>query len=147
MNLSERKQDILKNTGYEIVNDEKFNRAIYGMIGREGQLKGGVGEDASDLDILAEYDRLAGYVRKDSNKVKTGSFYDFDKRKPRTEPKVLLVFRDLDGNVVEIPEGEAIPLEVRAAEAIQEKKNKKMLAASEAKAKKSRKGKVTEDEE
>lgn len=115
--------------GYTIVNEEKYNRAIHGTMSRGGVLIGGVGEGATDLEKLAEYDKLAGCIRKGKHKVKLGSFYDFKKRAPRPEPQVVLVFRDLEGNVVEIPEGDAIPVEVRAAEMAQEKARAKKKKA------------------
>lgn len=101
-----------------MVNEEKVNRAIHGMIGREGRLQGGVGENAEPEAVLAEYDRLGGLIRKGGAKVKTGSFYDFDKRTPRKTPDVKLLFRDLEGNEVELSEDEEVPVEVQAAEKI-----------------------------
>lgn len=108
--------------GYTVVNREKWVRAIDGTVGANGQLHGGVGEHASDAEKLAEYDRLGGLVRKGSHKVKTGSFYDFEKKEVRKKPEVMLVFRDLDGLEVEIAEGESVPVEVQAAEKIADKK-------------------------
>jgi len=101
---------------YTAQNEEKVNRAIYGSMSSGGQLKGGVGENALPEVILAEYDRLGGAILLGKNKVKMGSFYDFEKRKPREKPEVLLVFRDLNGIKVEIPEGKEVPIEVQAAE-------------------------------
>ena len=102
--------------GYQCVNDDKVNRAIYGSTGSEGKLHGGVGENASDEAKIAEYDRLGGLITKDGHKVKTGSFYDFDKRAPRKEPEVVLLFRDISGQIVELAEGEELPITVKAAE-------------------------------
>ncbi len=109
--------------GFSIANDEKFRRAIYGANTQGGKLSGGVGENASNAAKLAEYDRLGGLILKGKAKVKTGSFFDFeDTKKPRTTPKVVLVFRDLNGEEVEIADGEEIPMEVKAAEIQREKK-------------------------
>ena len=110
---------------FTLVNNEKLDRAINGTIGREGQLTGGVGKDASLEVIIAEYDRLGGLILKGKNKVKTGSFYDFKNKKARNKPEVVLLFRDLEGNEIEIPDGEEIPIEVKAAELAQNIKNKK----------------------
>lgn len=107
---------------YELVNHDKLQRAIFGSVAGGGSLKGGVGEDASDGAKLAEYDRLGGLIRKGGRKVKTGSFWDFSKKKPREKPQVVFVFRDLEGNEVEIAEGKEIPLEIQAAETIKDKK-------------------------
>ena len=120
---------------YTAVNEEKWNRAVYGTVTSRGSLQGGVGENASYEEKLVEYDRLGGLILLGKNKVKTGSFYDFEKRKPREKPEVLLVFRDLNGVVVEIPEGKEVPLEVKAAE----------LAREKVKVGKKKKGKVDED--
>lgn len=112
--------------GYEIVNDEKWNRAVEGSMGKEGKLENGVGEDASDELKLAAYDKLGGLIRKDGHKVKTGSFFDFEEQAPRGIPNVLLVFRDLEGNIIELPEAAEIPMEVRAAEKAKEHKPKRV---------------------
>ena len=120
---------------YEAQNDEKVNRAIYGSMSSGGQLKGGVGENAAPEVILAEYDRLGGAILLGKNKVKMGSFYNFEKRVAREKPEVLLVFRDLNGVQVEIPEGKEVPIEVKAAE----------LAREKSKVRKNKKGKVDED--
>lgn len=99
--------------GFELVNDEKVNRAMYGSMSRGGVLAGGVGEDATEAQLLAEYDRLGGLVRKDGNKVKMGAFYDFENKQVRKSPQIVLLFR-VNGKEIEVPEGEALPLEVRA---------------------------------
>lgn len=112
---------------FTVVNAEKWDRAINGTIGREGRLTGGVGEKASDEAKLAEYDRLGGLIMKGKNKVKMGSFYDFEARKPRVKPEITFVFRDIDGDEVLVPEGEEIPLEVKAAEMAKAKKGKKKV--------------------
>ncbi len=111
--------------GYVLSNPDKVERMLHGTLAREGKLSGGVGDEATDEAKLAEYDRLGGLILKDGHKVKTGSFYDFVARKPREKPEVLLVFKDLEGNTVELPEGKDLPLEVKAAEQIKAKKAKK----------------------
>lgn len=112
--------------GYELQNAEKVDRAIFGAMSRGGALAGGVGENATDEAKLAAYDKLGGLILKDNHKVKMGSFWDFAKNKAREKPEVMLELRDLLGNKIEIAEGEAIPLEVKAAEMIEEKKVKKV---------------------
>jgi len=129
-----------KYLGYTLVNLEKLDRAIHGTMSRGGQLIGGVGENASDEAIIAEYDRLGGCIKKDKNQVQMGSFYDFKKRAPRAKPDVVLVFRDLQGEVVLLKEDEEIPLEVKAAQVAEEKKIAKVE-------KKGKKAKSIEDEE
>lgn len=100
-----------------LVNEEKLERAIHGTVGRAGAHTGGVGEDASDEAILAEYDRLAGLITKNGETVKTGSFYDFKERKPREEPEIVLLFT-VNGQVVEVPDGAPLPLAVRAQQVL-----------------------------
>lgn len=92
---------------YLLVNAEKLDRAINGVVGHGGVMMGGVGKDADEQTILAEYDRLGGLILKKNGgvaydedeegnetekpvdvKVATGSFYDFKARRPRTKPEV-----------------------------------------------------------
>ncbi len=118
-------ENIMEINGYILVNTDKVKRAIYGTISSGGMLTGGVGENASDMAKLVEYDRLGGLITKGGYKVKTGSFYDFQKGKARVTPEVNFIFRDLNGEAVEVPEGEELPLEVKAAQ-IAAKKPKKL---------------------
>src|SRR3990167_6855503 len=111
--------------GYVLSSTEKVERMLHGTPGKEGKLQGGVSDEATDEAKLAEYDRLGGLILKDGHKVKMGSFYDFAARKPQETPNVLLIFRDVEGNVVELPEGKELPLQVKAAEQIKAKKAKK----------------------
>lgn len=99
---------------YELVNEEKVNRAILGMAKSNGVLAGGVGEDATDEAKIAEYDRLGGLIKLNGDKVKMGSFFDFKNKKPREEPEVILEF-NINGKVVEIAASEPLPPVVRAA--------------------------------
>lgn len=117
----------MKLNGYDCVNADKVNRAIYGAVTSNGRLSGGVGENASDDVKLAEYDKLGGLIQKDGNAIKIGSFYDFEKRCPREVPEVLFVFRDIEGNVVEVPEGKEVPLSVKAAKIASEAKKVKKV--------------------
>jgi hypothetical protein len=114
--------------GYTLQNEEKINRAIFGTVGREGKLEGGVGEKASEEQILVEYDLLGGLILKGAYKVKTGSFYDIAKKTARKEPEVILILQGINGQV-EVAEDEDIPLEVKAvqiqAKAKEAKKGKK----------------------
>ena len=113
--------------GYDLVNDEKVNRAIYGSIGQEGRLSGGVGENATDEVKLAEYDKLGGLITKDGNKVKTGSFYNFEKKIAREEPQITFE-AVLDGNIVEVNEDEikAIKTAEKKVATLKAKKIKKI---------------------
>lgn len=127
--------------GFIIANPEKWNRAVFGTVASLGQLTGGVGENASDEEKLAEYDRLGGLILKGKYKVKTGSFWDFKKKVAHAKPEVVFLFRDLAGDEVEVAEDEEIPLEVRAAEVASENAKKKATVS------KKKKKIVDEDEE
>lgn len=128
---------------YTLVNQEKLDRAINGTVGAEGRPRGGVGADASEEAILAEYDRLAGLIRYQGYKVKTGCFYDFDGKKPFEDPEPMLEFK-IDGETIEVAVGEALPMEVRATEEAKKRKAAKKAEKDAAKADKkaaSKKGK------
>lgn len=111
--MAEQKGQIVSGK-YVLDNPEKVNRAIYGFVSSGGQMKGGVGEGASDDAILAEYDRLGGLILLGGRKVKTGSFYDILAKKPRATPKVILVVKTSKG-FVEVP-ADKIPVEALAEE-------------------------------
>ncbi len=120
--------------GFTVANKDKFERAVNGTIGPQGALVGGVGEDATPEAKLAEYDRLGGLILKGKYKVKTGSFYDFDKKTAFAKPKPVLVLHDLEGNTIDHPLDEEIPIEVLAAEKIADKKVVKADEAARKKA-------------
>lgn len=102
--------------GYELVNDEKVTRATFGTMGRMGALTGGVGEKEAEENpdkLIAEYDRLGGLITKNGDKVKMGSFYDFEKKKPRETPDVKILYT-VNGKVIELAEDAPLPIAVRA---------------------------------
>lgn len=145
--MSNEKQTVIKLLDFTLLNAEKYNRAINGAVVGHGKLVGGVGEDASDLEKLAEYDRLGGAIRKGKSVVKTGSFYDFKARKPRTEPEVVLQFRDLEGQLVELAADEEVPIELKAAQIAEEKRVAKAVEKAAKKAGKKAKEEVEESDE
>lgn len=137
--------------GFTLANPEKVDRAVNGSIGQEGQLYGGVG-DQDEAAILAAYDKLGGLILKGKNKVRNGSFYDFEKKAPRVKPQVTLIFHDMDGNTVELKDGEEIPDEIKAGEILHKKRAEKSAkasaeAAEKAKVAKSKKKAVAEEED
>ena len=118
----------MKIKGYNLINPEKVDRALYGtQVMRDGEptQKGGIVKEDGSYDdgaLLAEYDRLGGAIfNAESSKVQLGSFYDFKAKKPFVEPKVILVFR-INGEVIEVPEGEPKPDIVRAAQELEKQK-------------------------
>lgn len=116
-------------SGFTLVNEEKVERALRGTLNSMGKVAGGVGvfNDDGELTnpeaVLVEYDRLGGLIVKEgtNDKVKNGSFYDFEKRQPRKEPVVIYVTR-VDGQEIEVPEGTEEPLKVKAARIAKKKK-------------------------
>lgn len=135
--------------GYTLANPDKLHRAIFGSIAERGEAKSGVGEDAKPAEVLAAYDKLGGLIRKGSAKVKTGCFWDFENNCAFAKPKAILVFHDLKGRSVELPEGEEVPVEIQAAEKIrkEEKEEAKKKAEKDAKKKAAAKGKKVKDED
>lgn len=94
---------------FSLDNDEKRERALHGTGRRDprtGITNSGVGDVASEEALLAEYDRLGGLILKDGLKVKSGSFYDFEAKKPREEPDVKFEML-VDGRVIYATEAQA----------------------------------------
>lgn len=87
--------------GFQIENAEKLERVIYGTMGRGGELMGGLGLEADPELVLAHYDKLAGFITKDGVKVKTGSFWDFKAKAPRSKAEVMFIF-NIGGDNVEV---------------------------------------------
>lgn len=101
--------------GFKCENLSKLNRAAEAV---------GSNDDAA---LLAEYDRIGGYITKNGEKVKTGSFYDFKAKAARKKPQIVFIY-SVNGSLVEVPEGAELPGEVRAAkilEGVAKKKGKK----------------------
>lgn len=66
---------------YTLEFDPKVYRAVFG-----DEKHTGVGEEASDLELLTEYDRLGGYITLGGKKIENGTFYDARKKRAVTEP-------------------------------------------------------------
>ena len=62
---------------FELANPTKLERA-----------KEKLGKSAMDADLLAEYDKYGGAIKKDGRIIETGSFFDFQTKLPRKEPKI-----------------------------------------------------------
>ncbi len=119
--------------GYDLVNDEKADRALNGTMNDKSERIGGVIKADGTWDdaaLLAEYDKLGGLITKGNDKVVTGSFWDFRNKAARAVPEVKFVF-NVNGKFVEVPLGVELPGEVKAvkvlakAEAEKPKKSKK----------------------
>lgn len=90
--------------GFVLENQDKLQRAIEGEVRRAGVPEGGLLQKYGELEnipkeeVIAHYDKLAGYITKSvggANRVKVarGSFWDFKKKRPRGEEVT-----DKDGN-------------------------------------------------
>ncbi len=135
-------------------NDEKVNRAIHGVSTRAGVTKGGVGEEPKDEKdvpawqkaVIAEYDRLGGLILKDNAKVKTGCFYDFEKKQPIDKPQIVVIYRVNDKDI-EVKDGEPLPLAVRAAKQADEEAAEEVAGKKASKGKTAKKKSKAEDDE
>ena len=95
---------------YDLVHEGKLRRAIEGTVVSGGKVLPGVGPEASDAEIVAEYDRLGGLIRKDGLKVKTGCFYDFEEKKAFEKPELSFEI-SIDESIVDVSEAEAKALD------------------------------------
>lgn len=124
--------------GFELVNDEKIERAQHGTITRGGVLTGGLDQlvregklsrednEAYETALLAEYDRLGGLVMKNGVKVKTGSFWDIKLKVMRPEPQLSYMI-EVEEEIMEVDEEEALALKAakEKVKKLKEKKSKK----------------------
>lgn len=125
---------------FTLVNTDKLERALNGTLDASNTAIGGVGKGAYfeggvwKLDgdalgekevavlehaVLAEYDRLGGLIKRQGDKVETGSFFDFKAKKPRVEPKVVFLYR-INGKTVKVEDGVELPGIVKAAKVLEE---------------------------
>lgn len=110
---------------YEMQNEEKYTRAKDGTLTSHSEMIGGVGDEDPNL-LLATYDKLGGLILFGGRKVKTGSFWDFKANKPIEKPEPLLQI-SVGDEIVEIPVGEKLPIEVEAYETLKKKKASKVV--------------------
>ena len=122
--------------GYTLVNEEKINRVLNGVPGTDVT---GIAKDNGEYDeadLLAQYDKLGGLIKNaDGYIVKTGSFYNLKAKAPHKKPEVVLQFR-VNGRIIELAEGEKLPLEIQAAQ---------MADAENAKDRKKKKGSKSDE--
>ena len=131
---------------YTLINSQKLDRALNGTLNGANIPVGGIGEGAyfdsedkvwkrdgealsekqiEELEtaLLAEYDKLAGAILRGSDRVKTGSFYNFQDKRARAVPKIVFVYRDIRGKNVEVPDGVELPGAVKAKKLMDEEEN------------------------
>lgn len=129
----------MKLKGYVIQNDGKYNRAVYGSPNARGEMFGGVGENATEDEKLAAYDRLGGLILSNGRKIKNGTFWDFKTKKIVENPQPIIQIR-VDGELFEYPQGKELPMEVVAKETLDKrKKDKKAKEMAEKKQKREEK--------
>lgn len=129
--------------GFVLTDMDKLARVVHGKMGRMGDLVGGLGLEAKPKDVLAAYDRIAGLIKKDGYKIKTGSFWNFTRgvNAAHKEPKVKYLFQ-IEGETIEVDD----PTELAAAitktrEIVAEKKEEVQKKMAKARAKSIVKGK------
>jgi len=127
---------------YYLPNLEKLDRAVNGTVVSGGKKQGGVGLDATDEQILVEYDKLGGLILKGGLKVKSGCFYDIEEKKGFETPEPVFEV-SIDESIVDVTEDEA-----KGLQAVQKKKEElKAKAKSKPKGKKLRRKKKEVKEE
>jgi len=115
---------------FTLVNPDKITRVLEGAQNEHGEFFGGIRESDGSFDktaLLVGYDKIGGLIKKDDDKVRTGSFYDFGKRKAREIPKVEFEFR-INGEVVYVPEEAEKPNAIKAVQMVEKEHMKKRLA-------------------
>ena len=139
--------------GFVLENADKLQRVLEGEVKRAGVPEGGLLSQYGDLDkippemVLAHYDKLNGYITKDVGgsqrvKIKNGSFWDFKKRKPHEEPKVIYLFR-VGGEQVEVDDPSKLAQAVTTVQnVVSEKQQKDAERRARAKKKSLLKGEI-----
>lgn len=142
--------------GYTLINAEKVERALNGFQNNKGGIVGGVGKgayrdgdvwkredvelsetevDSLEFALLAEYDKLGGFIKRGEDKVKTGSFYNLKAKKPHDKPVVFFVYK-VGNRFVEVPDNVELPGEVKAVKILNEQLAEEKAVKSSKKAKK-----------
>lgn len=116
----------IKEGSFDLLNADKVTRALDGSPTPNGSV-GGVRKSDGSYDsneLLAEYDKLGGLIRKGTDKVKTGSFYDFKLKEARKEAKLVFLYR-VNGHEVEVEDGTELPGVIKATRILEAEKGKK----------------------
>lgn len=112
---------------FTLANPDKVRRVIEGETTSRGEIVNALGEDAEPEEIIAAYDKIGGLIRgRDGAPVKMGSFYDFKKKTAKEKPEIIYQLR-INGQNVELKDGEKPSIEVEAALTLEKaaKKGKK----------------------
>jgi len=117
----------IKEGKFELVNESKVDRALNGTPLADGTRKGGiVNEDGSydPYQLISEYDKMLGLIKKGSDKVCHGCFYNFKFKKARAVPEISFLYR-VNGKEVIVPDGVELPGIVKASKILAEDAPKK----------------------
>ncbi len=118
--------------GFELCDSIKLERVLFGTVGRHGYPEGGLGIGVDPEIVLANYDRLGGLIKKDGVKVKTGSFWNFDRRvkAPHQKPQVMFLF-SIGGETVEVDDPKNLANAIQTVETAKAEKEEKVRAGRE----------------
>ena len=119
--------------GFILANPDKVTRALDGAMNDRGEFLGGIRRaDGSydEAELIAEYDKIGGLIKKGEDKVRTGSFFDFKARKARVEPKVEFEFR-VNGEIIYVPAEQEKPNVVKAVQLFEKTKKAKKEKVTE----------------
>lgn len=109
----------------ELMNSEKVRRALDGTTNAKGIITGGVRKADGTFDtaaLLAEYDRIGGLIMRNGSKVKTGCFFDFGPAKTPFKKPVVVTIHNINGQWVEVADGDPEPDIVKAAKILEKAK-------------------------
>lgn len=112
----------LKEGTFELVNEQKVDRALNGAPMQNGLNKGGVKKEDGSFDpltLITEYDKMVGLIKKGGDKLKHGCFFDFKAKKPRVTPEIVFVYR-VNNKEIEVKEGVELPGIVKAARLLEQ---------------------------
>ncbi len=122
----------IKEGVFVLQNEGKVRRIVENTTGSSGNLIKGLGADAKPEDVIAAYDRIAGYITgKEGAKVKMGSFYDFENKKAFEKPEVVYLFRVPSARGgsrnIEVKADDPLPLEAQASQQVEKEKKVKKV--------------------
>jgi len=112
---------------FELVNPEKVARALKIVTREDGTY--------DENELIAQYDKYGGLIRKATDKVKMGSFYDFKNKKAKAKPEVVFTYR-VNGKIVDVPEGVELPGIVKAVKVLEEAQAEEIVVGKKSKKKK-----------
>jgi hypothetical protein len=113
--------------GFTMMNPDKIRHALYGDENESASAFKGIADADGSYDedlLLATCDKFGGLIKKGSDKVKTGSFWDIKGKKAHATPKVVFEY-NINGDIIEVAADEEAPKIVQAAKLAEEVKAEK----------------------